>query len=302
MLQARKAFTLIELLVVIAIIAILASILFPVFAQAKAAAKKTSSLSNIKQQELGLIMYAGDYDDRYICEWPYNNFWGGTTTLADGNHTFHPYTNPYIKSKAVWSSPGAGTEVYTSVNVFGTSDPAGNDANLTGGYSMAYLMNETGWSDNNYAGVDTFLDSGLSASVLSHPAEQVQLFEAAGTPCWMMGVFNGQGGQCGGGGYQVGLSYDGGSSTIPQPSNPNQVIAWNPTFTGGGATATSPGFYNVPGANWGNAGIPSFVNYRFGVPGNNVSLFDGHVKFALNLQLKNVQPYYYNWDNIATNW
>lgn len=61
----KRAFTLIELLVVIAIIAILAAILFPVFAQAKVAAKKTQVLSNTKQQNLGLIMYAGDYDDIY---------------------------------------------------------------------------------------------------------------------------------------------------------------------------------------------------------------------------------------------
>jgi prepilin-type N-terminal cleavage/methylation domain-containing protein len=61
--HSRKAFTLIELLVVIAIIAILAAILFPVFAQAKAAAKKTTAISNAKQQALAAIMYAGDADD-----------------------------------------------------------------------------------------------------------------------------------------------------------------------------------------------------------------------------------------------
>jgi len=61
----KRAFTLIELLVVIAIIAILAAILFPVFAQAKAAAKKTVSISNAKQIGLGILMYTTDYDDYY---------------------------------------------------------------------------------------------------------------------------------------------------------------------------------------------------------------------------------------------
>src|SRR5690349_6647142 len=61
--QKQRGFTLIELLVVIAIIAILAAILFPVFAQAKQPAKKTAELSNMKQIGLGFIMYASDSDD-----------------------------------------------------------------------------------------------------------------------------------------------------------------------------------------------------------------------------------------------
>lgn len=61
--KLRRGFTLIELLVVIAIIAILAAILFPVFAQAKNAAKKTTSLSNLKQAGLAGVLYIGDYDD-----------------------------------------------------------------------------------------------------------------------------------------------------------------------------------------------------------------------------------------------
>src|SRR5262252_4110816 len=64
----HRGFTLIELLVVIAIIAILAAILFPVFAQAREAARKTSCLSNMKQLGLGLLMYAQDYDEQ-TCPW-----------------------------------------------------------------------------------------------------------------------------------------------------------------------------------------------------------------------------------------
>jgi len=62
----KRAFTLIELLVVIAIIAILAAILFPVFAQAKESAKKTQWISSHKQIGLGLVMYAGDHDDTMV--------------------------------------------------------------------------------------------------------------------------------------------------------------------------------------------------------------------------------------------
>ena len=67
----KRAFTLIELLVVIAIIAILAAILFPVFAQAKEAAKKTQSLSNAKQTGTGLLLYMSDYDDSF----PLSTYW-----------------------------------------------------------------------------------------------------------------------------------------------------------------------------------------------------------------------------------
>src|SRR5436190_5033002 len=61
--RRRPAFTLIELLVVIAIIAILAAILFPVFAQARERARQTSCLSNIKQLGTALLMYVQDYDE-----------------------------------------------------------------------------------------------------------------------------------------------------------------------------------------------------------------------------------------------
>ena len=62
----RKGFTLIELLVVIAIIAILAAILFPVFAKAREKARQTSCLSNLKQITLGNQMYAQDYDEGQV--------------------------------------------------------------------------------------------------------------------------------------------------------------------------------------------------------------------------------------------
>ena len=89
----NRAFTLIELLVVIAIIAILAAILFPVFAQAKAAAKKTADLSNLKQIGTAAIMYCGDYDDNF----PRNDY-RTTDRQQWAAITYREATGPYVKN------------------------------------------------------------------------------------------------------------------------------------------------------------------------------------------------------------
>jgi len=119
-----KAFTLIELLVVIAIIAILAAILFPVFAQAKAAAKKTSDLSNIKQTGLATLMYDNDNDDLNPAQcgmlygnWGYgypdlvpanwNSPWPGIATFSQSGPL--NVIQPYAKSYQVMQIPGAPT-------------------------------------------------------------------------------------------------------------------------------------------------------------------------------------------------
>lgn len=97
----NRGFTLIELLVVIAIIAILAAILFPVFAQAKAAAKKTAALSNMKQLGTALVMYNGDYDDRYV-----EAVQGGCTGRATQvNRLWQAQLLPYVKNKGVFIDP-----------------------------------------------------------------------------------------------------------------------------------------------------------------------------------------------------
>ncbi len=99
----RRAFTLIELLVVIAIIAILAAILFPVFAQAKAAAKITASLSGVKQLALGVQMYSVDFDDMAVFEYGYSD--GSITGDTAAYHyptTWVGRIFPYVKNQSVF--------------------------------------------------------------------------------------------------------------------------------------------------------------------------------------------------------
>ena len=95
MMRTRKGFTLIELLVVIAIIAILAAILFPVFARAREKARQSSCLSNIKQIGLGYLMYMQDYDEvavRHLTYGPPNQMWPQLIT-------------PYIANYQIWTCP-----------------------------------------------------------------------------------------------------------------------------------------------------------------------------------------------------
>src|SRR5881409_6940 len=96
----RRAFTLIELLVVIAIIAILAAILFPVFAQAREKARQTACLSNMKQIGIGLIMYASDYDSQYP---PSQLGTNGAPNLV----SWPQIMQPYIKNEQVFVCPSS---------------------------------------------------------------------------------------------------------------------------------------------------------------------------------------------------
>ncbi len=137
--RTRKAFTLIELLVVIAIIAILAAILFPVFAQAREKARQASCTSNVKQITLGILMYVQDYDETYVPggmanndggtsgpgafngqpylmynngmtqygNAPYANCWGWPCIGPDGSGTYAARIYPYIKNFQIFTCPSA---------------------------------------------------------------------------------------------------------------------------------------------------------------------------------------------------
>jgi prepilin-type N-terminal cleavage/methylation domain-containing protein/prepilin-type processing-associated H-X9-DG protein len=145
----RRAFTLIELLVVIAIIAILAAILFPVFAQAKESAKQTTCVSNSKQTALASLMYANDYDDTMTrhdnngaciygelpCntpDWGDFTFPGGTgggTAKSGENVMYYGAMEPYHKNSQMADCPSSGEtkwgSAFSNAGTLGITAPAG---------------------------------------------------------------------------------------------------------------------------------------------------------------------------------
>jgi len=161
-LGGRRGFTLIELLVVIAIIAILAAILFPVFAQAREAARKTACISNLKQIGNALMMYTQDYDEMFhkgdtIVSAGDNGF--GANTSIDGWDNWPWYYGPYIKNVGVFdcpSSPDTTTEL--------TVANWGNDGNY--GYNYSGLTRDQGTPPRGLAEIDApadvfvFFDAG----------------------------------------------------------------------------------------------------------------------------------------------
>jgi prepilin-type N-terminal cleavage/methylation domain-containing protein len=122
----RRGFTLIELLVVIAIIAILAAILFPVFAQAKDAAKKTQSLSNQKQIATASLIYSGDHDDVF----PMSAYFRAPDPGDPRPVVFSVYDaiEPYLKNKQIFVSPSdqqPGQDWKARLNALNLTIPAG---------------------------------------------------------------------------------------------------------------------------------------------------------------------------------
>lgn len=171
-----RAFTLIELLVVIAIIAILASILFPVFARARENARRASCQSNLKEIGLAMMQYTQDYDEKYIANQP-------TDTASPGNGvTFVTALQPYIKSTQIFICPSAtGTTVTTP--------------NTAGDHNWSAPSPPWNTASTSSYGMNTNLENASLASVDS-PATRILFFDStwytaggvtvglAGDPIW----------------------------------------------------------------------------------------------------------------------
>lgn len=220
--RVRNAFTLIELLVVIAIIAILAAILFPVFAQARESARTSSCLSNTKQISLGVLQYVQDYDEHWPL-WLYTDAAGNVVTSGPGTpdapwgiwHNNHigwdKTTQPYIKNIQVFQCPS------NDIGDSGQRTAGVDDSAATG--AVHYALN--GHLSHRDNGVGTNMSSVRFPAITIMLAESSRGSSTGETTAdlqWMEWGYNG--------GHMHQLNGDGNlNSTWDANDNGNQVNA-----------------------------------------------------------------------------
>lgn len=253
----RSGFTLIELLVVIAIIAILAAILFPVFAKVREKARQTSCLSNLKQNGLAVMQYTQDYDERvpivqYCGKGPQNIDCsvGGSSYLRSWVSVIQPYS----KSLAITRCPS------NTVNPYGFADPP-NPAYVTPFALPAYGYNTTYLNPapycNDLAEPDAPWGFGTSIASLEAPSATVMFADVKIVGDDTLGYY--------------------GSLTVEAPATagPTSVACgWSNGGWGSGTWADDPSVAGNP--------IEGTGDFRARhTQGGNVAFCDGHSKWYL---------------------
>ena len=269
----NNAFTLIELLVVIAIIAILAAILFPVFAQAKKAAKSTASLSNVKQMNLGAVIYSDDYDDMYPSSYtakaiplsvslpPDESFllsrgdrcwtWAGNGGGA-GDNGGNLATDPSVTA-CYWTWGELSYPYFKNAQM--ETDPGSINANGDPGLAN-YAMNlEFTASQGNFG---ANYPTGVTSTALQNPAGQILLTESGN---WVAA-----------------------RDTFVAVSGYNYIPAVCPNGLGAGKASVG-GFVSCVGnTSWGvadqNQVLTDIVNGRRSGHSVNIGFADGHAKLT----------------------
>lgn len=175
----RSGFTLIELLVVIAIIAILAAILFPVFAQARAKARQATCVSNMKQLGIAILMYTQDYDETL----PPSNY--SAAPLA-GNVGWYYLVDPYVKASMPTSMAQLG-QARLSIFVCPEYERSAWSATLNSP-TRSYIANRMifGGYDRNLPAA--MWEAPKAMAAMQAAAQVVMLAEAAGGCVWAQGV------------------------------------------------------------------------------------------------------------------
>jgi prepilin-type N-terminal cleavage/methylation domain-containing protein/prepilin-type processing-associated H-X9-DG protein len=176
----RKGFTLIELLVVIAIIAILAAILFPVFARARENARRASCMSNLKQIGLGILQYTQDYDEKTPRSWFGTN---GDASKPVGDvsdrYKWMDAIYPYVKSEQLFSCPSDdfGTDMY--------SQRKNSPYSFRNGYKYGSYADNHVYSDN-----PTWSVSGVALAAIEAPSTTVWAADSVPLPAPSTNVFS----------------------------------------------------------------------------------------------------------------
>jgi len=280
----KKGFTLIELLVVIAIIAILAAILFPVFARAREKARQTSCLSNVKQIALAALMYAGDWDETMPCGY------GGTLADSLWAAPYAPFAvrlMPYVKSVKLFQCP-------SYKNPSTGPNPLYMPADLIWNLEVRFADWGPGWGPGYYNDFHKW------------PAEFNGVAPTIGLT-WESGAANWQ------------SHYDPVTGALlPQYDADGDGCYDNPTagWTLGAIEDPANRVDVVEGGKWGDVGLwgghiflPDACSYLYCQPerripdyarhngGNNLGYYDGHAKWLnfqtiANLGCKLFDPYY----------
>lgn len=261
------AFTLIELLIVIAIIAILAAILFPVFARARENARRSSCQSNLKQIGIGLLQYIQDFDETL----PRHAFGpsGDTATSNATNYKWMDAIFPYVKSEQIFNCPS-------------DSNRSAYYQQQTGNYG-SYGINAYGVLDHNPTYPNHTPPAGGNGSTTAFDVKASQLANAAGT-YWVMENSNGYNGSAGPYGvpWRVGPSIGGSASDL--------YLADGTSATCGATPVPFPRLCSTPDAWRGGPGARHLETI-------NILYCDGHVKASKILALKrtNGSGYLIDW-------
>jgi len=263
----RRAFTLIELLVVIAIIAILAAILFPVFAQAKTAAKKAADLSNTKQLNTSVQIYMADVDDTMPVFFAnYGTCLPVAPTLCGYRAMWQYHIYPYLKNWDLLTAPGDTKQ----------TDPVLQSFNLSYGYNYGYLSSlcvgdalsaSYGCSATDPSGQSQWF-IGINSTSVNRPAQIVMFTDNGGKTVTGASII--------------------GSMVNPPDAWPASKYFYGPVQVGWGKACQT--YFSAGNGATGTYGDTDGFAPRYSL-GGNACYVDGHAKFSRTSQLASGTSY-----------